>query len=373
MPTYIHQLDSWPELSWNGEALVGSLNRVRHQQGRLLGRLDVLGFDVRQSTLLQSISSEVISSFEIEGAYLDKGKVRSSVAKRLGIEVAGLVESDRETDGIVEMMLDATQNYEASLTETRLFGWHAALFPTGFSTLQRIAVGSYRKYPMQVVSGAIGKERIHFEAVEPGRVKHEMDEFIHWFETPSDTQKLDPILKAGIAHLRFLTVHPFDDGNGRIARALCDMLLARAEKSPLRYYSMSSQIMAERSEYYRILESTQKGEGDLTKWLLWFLDCIMRALADSEAVLSKVLAKAEFWNRYEAVSFNERQRKLINMMLDGFEGKLRTSKWAKITSCSHDTALRDIEDLIRKGILEKDEAGGRSTSYRLTREYRVIL
>ena len=372
MPTYLHQLDSWPELSWNSAELVSALNQIHHQHGRLLGKLEVVGSRVQQRTMLQPLSAQMVRSFEDEGLYLDQLKVASSIARRLGIESPGFATSDLETDIVVKMMLDATQNCEAPLTEERLFTWyatlHASLFPTDFSALSEAAV-SYRKTPSRVVSKTTGK--ICLEAVKPSRIASEMKTFIYWFETPDSTQKLDPVVKAGLALLRFLIIRPFDDGNERIARMLCEMLLARAAgnpssaRSPLQYFGLSSQLISGQADCYHILELIQEDESDVSTWLLWFLDCLACALKENELLFSKAMAKLEFWHRYETLSFNERQRKVINVKLEGLEEKLRTSNWARIASCSHDTALRDIEDLMYKGVLEKETAGGRSTSYRL--------
>jgi Fic family protein len=328
-----------------------------------MGRMQGLGFQLRAEAVLNSLTEEVVKSSEIEGETLDRGQVRSSIARRLGLDIGGLSPADRNVEGVVEMMLDATQGYDKPLTGRRLFDWHAALFPTGRSGMSKIRVGAWRddaKGPMQVVSGPIGKERVHYEAPSADRVRDEMRKFVEWFEKDHST---DLVLKAGVAHLWFVTIHPFDDGNGRIARAIADMVLARSEESPQRFYSMSAQIRQERKAYYEILEATQKGGLDITRWLEWFLDCLGRAFERAETILATVLNKARFWERFDKVEFNERQREIVNRMLNGFEGKLTTSKWAKIAKCSQDTALRDIEDLIRKKVLVKDAAGGRSTSY----------
>lgn len=362
MTQYIHQLADWPNFKWSQEALITPLSKVRHNQGRLLGRLDGLGFRLQEEATLETLTQEVIKSSEIEGEKLPPEQVRSSIARRLGIEIAGEVTSNRNVEGVVEMMIDATQNYDEVLTNERLFGWHAALFPTGRSGMIKIQVGKWRNDangPMQVVSGVVGRERVHYEAPEASRMQFEMLRFLQWFNASTD---MDPVLKAAIAHLWFLTIHPFDDGNGRIARAIADMQLARADESRQRFYSMSAQIQRDRNMYYQVLEQTQKADLDITKWLLWFFDCLNRAISVSENDLSSVIQKAKFWELNQ-VSFNERQRKVLNKLLDGFEGKLTSSKWAKIAKCSSDTALRDIQDLIAKNILEKEESGGRSTSY----------
>ena len=324
-----------------------------------------LGFSLRAEATVQSLTEEILKSNEIEGEKLDKDQVRSSVARRLGVDIGALTPADRYVEGVVEMMLDATQKYENPLTKARLFAWHAALFPTGRSGMIKIIVGAWRKDkagPMQVVSGPIGRETVHYEAPAAASVDREMRAFLHWFNSET---AVDPLIKAGIAHLRFVTVHPFDDGNGRIARALTDLLLARSEHSSQRFYSMSAQIREERNEYYEILEATQKGGLDITAWLSWFLDCLGRAFTAAYTVLAAVLAKARFWERYRTAPLNDRQRLIVNKLLDGFDGKLTSSKWAKIAKCSPDTALRDIDGLIGLGILQKDAAGGRSTSYSL--------
>jgi Fic family protein len=362
---YIHDLPAWPRFHFDPQRLSGRLVEVRHRQGRLMGRMESLGFSLRTEAVLQSLIEEVLKSSEIEGEVLDREQVRSSVASRLGIDVGGLTAVDRNVDGAVEMMIDATQRYAKTLSASRLFSWHAALFPTGRSGMQRIRTGAWRddkSGPMQVVSGALGKERVHYEAPAAKRLGREMRAFTAWFNKSDDT---DLVLKAGIAHLWFVTIHPFEDGNGRVARAIADMMLARSEGSPQRFYSMSAQIRQERSAYYDILEATQKGDLDITRWLEWFLDCLDRAFTRSETTMATVLAKARFWNLHAGDAFNERQRRIVTQMLNGFEGKLTSSKWAKLGKCSHDTALRDIEDLVRKRVLAKDAAGGRSTSYSL--------
>ena len=361
---YIHQRGDWPDFRWSDERIARPLAAVRHRQGRLIGRMEALGFPLQAEAVLHALTEDVLKSSEIEGEILDKNQVRSSIARRLGMDIGGLVSSDRDVEGVVEMMLDATQNYARPLTAERLFGWHAALFPTGRSGMTRIKVGTWRddaSGPMQVVSGAVGHERVHYEAPAAGRLNAEMSRFIDWFENAHP----DPVLKAGIAHLWFVTVHPFDDGNGRIARAIADLALARAEGTAQRFYSMSAQIRAERKAYYDMLETTQRGGLDITPWLLWFIDCLGRAVDGSEAILAGVLRKARVWEKLAARPLNERQRTMINRLLDGFEGKLTSSKWARITKTSPDTALRDINDLIDRGILTKEPAGGRSTSYSL--------
>jgi Fic family protein len=362
---YIHDLPGWPRFHWKQERLSERLAVVRHRQGRLIGRMESLGFQFRTEAILQTLTEDVLKSSEIEGELLDRDQVRSSIARRLGIDIGGLTAADRDVEGVVEMMLDATQRYEEPLTEERLFSWHAALFPTGRSGMSKITVGTWRNDKsgsMRVVSGAIGKERVHYEAPGAGRLRKEIKKFLDWFNKDKST---DLVLKAGIAHLWFVTIHPFDDGNGRIARAIADMVLARSEKSAQRFYSMSAQIRQERKNYYEILEATQKGDLDITLWLEWFLDCLSRAFERAEIILAAVLKKARFWDLYAGAAFNDRQRNIINRLLNGFIGKLTSSKWAKVANCSQDTALRDIEDLVRKGVLVKDAAGGRSTSYSL--------
>ena len=362
--TYIHELADWPDLRWSDEQLAQPLAAVRHRQGRLIGYMEALGFPLREEAVLRTLTEDVLKSSEIEGEVLDREQVRSSIARRLGMDIGGLVEADRNVDGIVEMMLDATQNYAQPLTAERLFGWHAALFPMGRSGMSRITVGAWRTAeggPMQVVSGPIGRERVHYEAPASERLDQEMPQFLDWFETATP----DPVLKAGIAHLWFVTIHPFDDGNGRIARAIADQALARAEGTAQRFYSMSAQIRAERKAYYDMLESTQKGGLDITPWLLWFIGCLDRAFDGAETILASVMRKARFWEKVAGQPLNERQRKVINRLLDGFEGKLTNAKWAALTKASSDTALRDISDLVERGILVKDLAGGRSTSYSL--------
>ena len=365
MATYIHELDGWPKLTWDATRLQSQLAAVRLRQGKLLGRMEALGFQHRAEAVLETLTEDVLKSSEIEGEILDKEQVRSSIARRLGMDIGGLAPADRNVEGVVEMMVDATQNFQDPLTQDRLFAWHAALFPTGRSGMSRIIVGGWRDAasgPMQVVSGPIGRERIHYEAPGADRLAMEMQAFLDWF---ANDAPMDPILKAALAHLWFVTIHPFDDGNGRIARAIADLALARSENSPQRFYSLSGQIRIERSAYYDILEATQKGDLDITEWLHWFLACLDRAFDGAEAVLANVLRKARFWETMAGQALNERQTAVINQLLEGFEGKMTSSKWAKMTKTSADTALRDIDDLVRKRILVKDPAGGRSTSYSL--------
>jgi len=359
---YIHQLSEWPHFTWQPAALETLLGAVRHQQGHLLGRLDGLGLDLRAEATLQTLTLDVLKSSEIEGELLPTASVRSSLAQRLGLEQGGLPPADRRVEGVVAMMLDATQQAAALLTAERLFSWHHALFPTTYSGLYPVRVGAWRTGPMQVVSGPMGRERVHYEAPAADALDAQMQQFLAWFNAPSD---LDPVLKAAVAHFWFVTIHPFDDGNGRIARAIADLQLARADGTAQRCYSMSAQIQAERQTYYDLLETSQRGTLDLTPWLTWFLQCLGRALTRAEQTLAYVLAKAHFWERHRLTPLTERQRRLVLRLLDGFEGKLTTSKWARMAQCSQDTAGRDIADLIAKGILVKESAGGRSTGYRL--------
>jgi len=368
MEFYIHQKDNWPDFTWRSEEFLNQLSEARNLQGRLIGKMESLGFELRDEALLDTLTLDVLKSTEIEGEILNPDQVRSSIARKLGMEIAGSVDSDRNVDGMVEMMIDATHNCFNPLTADRLFDWHAALFPMGRSGLFKITVADWRKDssgPMQVVSGAAGKEEIHFQAPDADLIETEMKRFLKWF---NENDKIDLVIKAAVAHLWFVTIHPFQDGNGRITRALTDMLLAQSDKSTQRFYSMSAQIRIERKQYYEILEKTQKGELDITEWVKWFLSCLINALKSTDTILTKVLFKADFWNKHLKTIINERQKKLINKLLDGLEGKLTSSKWAKITNCSKDTAIRDINDLIYKDILQKETAGGRSTNYELKNE-----
>ena len=369
MTTYIHELPDWPQFRWEDSRLAAPLASARHLQGRLVGQMEALGFKVREEAVLLTLTEDVLKSSEIEGEMLDADQVRSSVARRLGIDIGGLQPSDRHIDGVVEMMLDATQHYAQPLTSERLFGWHASLFPTGRSGMHRITVGAWRddrSAPMQVVSGPVGRERVHFEAPAAARLDDEMRRFIEWFN--SDT-KLEPVLKAALAHLWFVTIHPFDDGNGRIARAIADMSLARSEASSQRFYSMSAQIRDERADYYRILEQTQRATMDVTAWMEWFLGCLTRAIEGAHGALTSVMAKSRYWEKLRDVPMNERQRLMIARLIDGFEGKLTSSKWAALTKSSPDTALRDIQQLVEHGVLVRNSAGGRSTSYSLNAQW----
>ena len=362
---YIHMRKGWPAFRWNEAAVASRLAVVRHAQGRLLGRMEGLGFRLRGEANLAVLTAEVIKSSAIEGEILEPRQVRSSLALRLGIEAGGLTPSSRAVDGVVEMMLDATRKYGEPLTRERLFGWHAALFPTGRSGLRKITVSAWRPSeagPMQVVSGPIGREKVHFEAPEAERLPGEMKDFLEWFNAEPST---DSVIKAALAHFWFVTIHPFEDGNGRIARAIADLALARADGTSERFYSMSAQIEAERREYYAVLERTQKGDLDITWWLVWFCDCLGHSLERAQETLSAVLLKARTWQRLGDFPVNDRQRKVMNRLLDGFEGHLTSSKYAKLARCSTDTALRDIRELLDWGVLQRNAAGGRSVSYRV--------
>ena len=364
--TWIHEQPDWPEFTWDAKALASRLADIRHRQGRLLGRMESLGFELRREASLETLTTEVVNSSAIEGETLNHEEVRSSIARKLGIEIGGYVSVGRDVEGIVEMMIDATRDFDRPLTRERLFDWHAALFPTGRTGMQRITVGAWRPAsagPMQVVSGPVGKERGHFEAPAAERLDAEMRHFLDWFE---GGKGIDPVLRAGIAHLWFVTIHPFEDGNGRIARAIADMALARADGMRERFYSMSAQIETERKVYYAQLERQQRGSVDITGWLAWFLDCLGRAIGAAEDTLSAVLYKAEIWKIANRKPVSERQRQVLNRMLDsGFKGYMNTSKYAKLAKCSNDTALRDIRDLVDRGLFVKNPGGGRSTSYRL--------
>ncbi len=365
MHAYIHEGEDWPTFRWDDSAISEPLAAVSRRQGRLIGRMESLGFELREEAVLQTLTQDVLKSSEIEGEVLDADQVRSSLARRLGMDIGALTPADRNVEGVVEMMLDATQKYDEPLTQDRLFAWHAALFPTGRSGMNKITVGGWRvdsDGPMQVVSGPIGRERVHYEAPAAPRVQAEMDRFLEWF---NGAPGADPVLIAAVAHLWFVTIHPFEDGNGRSARAIADMALARSEGSRQRFYSMSAQIRVERKAYYDMLERTQKGELDITPWIIWFLECLGRAFDGAEVTLAAVLRKASYWEKYAAQPVNDRQRKILNALLDGFEGKLTSSKYAAITKSSQDTASRDISDLMARDMLVKDAAGGRSTSYSL--------
>ncbi|MBS0649385.1 MAG: Fic family protein [Verrucomicrobia bacterium] len=358
---YIHELKTWPHFSWDQEKIAKLLVDLRHLQGRLMGGMESIGFHWQDETLLQTLTQDVVKSSEIEGEILDQSLVRSSVARHLGMAV-GADPIDRNIEGVVEMVLDATQRYDQPLTEERLLSWHASLFPAGHSGLKKITVGNWRKGSVEVISGPLGKETVHLDGPAAQRVSDEMELFLAWF---NEKNSVDPVLKAAISHLWFVTIHPFEDGNGRIGRAIADMMLARSEKSSRRFYSLSTQIQKERRQYYAILEQTQKGSLDITPWIEWFFGCLERAITSALGTLEMILKKAHFWDTLSEISLNERQRKIINRLLEGFEGNLTTSKWAKMTKCSQDTAYRDILDLVEKGILTKNPEGGRSTSYSL--------
>jgi len=362
---YIHQQENWPAFSWDESVLAQLLASMHHARGRLLGRMEALGFMLRGEADLAVMTAEVVKSSAIEGERLNDQEVRSSLARRLGIDIGGATPVSRAVEGVVEMMLDATRNYANPLSADRLFGWHAALFPTGRSGMRRITVGDWRPPeagPMQVVSGPLGREKVHFEAPDAARLPAETSRFLAWFNAAPAT---DPIIKAAVAHFWFITIHPFEDGNGRIARAIADMALARADGTAQRFYSMSAQIEAERNDYYDVLEQAQKGSLDITAWLTWFVACLERSLDSAQETLSTVLLKSRVWQRIGSDGVNERQRKVINRLLDGFEGKMTSSKYAKLTTCSSDTALRDIRDLLERGILARNPGGGRSVSYRI--------
>lgn len=361
---YIYQNADWHSFRWCGEKIQNLLLEIKKSQGYLLGKMDSLGFDVKNNALLQVLTENIIKSSEIEGQILDKHLVRSSIARRLGIDIGGETPVSRDIEGVVEMMLDATQNYSSNMTKERLIGWHAALFPTGFSGMYKINVGNYRNDelgPMQVISGYAGKEKIHYEAPSALILEKEMNEFLNYINTDNE---YDSLIKAGIVHLWFVILHPFDDGNGRIARALTDMILARSDDSKFRFYSMSSQIQKNRKSYYEVLEKTQKGSMDITNWLLWFLENLLIAIQSSGEITDKVLQKAEFWQKNSNLVFNERQIKVLNRFMDNFEGNLTTTKWAKMCNCSQDTASLDINDLIAKKIMKK-VGKGRATHYLL--------
>ena len=362
---YIWQQSDWPHWVYDLKRLVPLIAQVHMAQGHLLGRMHDLGLDVRDQATLRVLTDDVLKTSEIEGEKLNPDSVRSSIARRLGVDIGALAPTDRHVDGVVDMVLDATQGHNTPLTAERLFGWHAAIFPTGYSSLAKIRVGQWRddaQGPMQVVSGPVHRQKVHYEAPPAHLLDAEMGDFLNWF---NGDQQDDPVIKAGLAHLWFVTIHPFEDGNGRIARAVGDMALARAEQSPQRFYSLSAQIQRERNDYYDRLEATQKGGMDVTAWLDWFLACLLRSIQGAEATLAQVLAKARFWQHWAGVPMNDRQIKLLNKLLDGFDGKLTSSKWAAIAKCSQDTALRDISDLVERGALKKSEASGRSTSYEL--------
>lgn len=362
MKSYIYQKENWPAFTWDERFISALFGEVRNLQGIIAGQMQSVGFSRKEEKTLHTLTLDVVKSSEIEGERLNYEQVRSSIAIRLGIDAGGLTSSNRNVEGVVEMILDATRNYLNPVTKARLFGWHAGLFPTGFSGMYKIEVGCYRQGEIQVVSGPMGRERVHHEAVPSHLVNGEMDKFLLWL---NGEDSLDGVLKAAVAHFWFIIIHPFDDGNGRIARAITDLLLTRSEKTPDRFYSMSNQILAERKKYYEVLQKVQHSDGDITEWLQWFLNCMKSALMETQSTINHLLQKAEFWKIHENTLLNERQRMMINKLFDGFDGKLQSSKWAKITKCSTDTALRDIKDLLDKGILRQESGGGRSTNYQL--------
>ena len=363
---YIWQANDWPNWRFDLAVLAGPMAEVSRAQGLLMGRLADVGMALRDQASLAVLTEDVIKTSEIEGEHLNVESVRSSIARRLGVDIGAMAPVDRHVEGVVEMVLDATAHCTEPMTQERLFGWHAALFPNGYSGLSKITVAGWRNDasgPMQVVSGPIGRQRVHFEAPPAGQLEAETSRFLDWLNSDSNAPAL---LKAGLGHLWFVTLHPFDDGNGRIARAIGDLLLARADGSPQRFYSLSAQIQRERKAYYEILERTQKGSLDVTEWLVWFIDALHRAVDQAQHTLEGVLTKARFWRHWDAMPLNERQVNLLNRLLDGFDGKLTSSKWAAIAKCSPDTALRDINDLLARGVLRKSDSGGRSTSYVLS-------
>ena len=364
MAKYIYQQKNWTDFIWNKQEVNELYDEVRYLQGKLNGIMNTIGFSQKEETLLNTFTVDILKSSEIEGELLNYEQVRSSIARRLGINTAGLAPASRNIEGIVEMMLDATQKYEQPLTEERLFGWHNALFPSGYSGVYKIDTARYRSGKMQIVSGAMGKENVHYEAIQPEFVKSEMDKLLKWL---NNDFSVSAILKAAIAHFWFIIIHPFDDGNGRIARTISDMQLAQAEKSPQRFYSLSSQILVEKKQYYDVLQKVQHNlDRDITEWLIFFLNCMKNALLTAENATEQILQKAKFWYIHEHTPINERQRLIINKLFDGFEGKLQSSKWAKICKCSQDTAIRDIKDLIKKEILQQEKGGGRNTNYIMT-------
>jgi len=365
---YLYQNKDWPHFRWDAERLASHLSSTRYKQGLLLGKMQDLGYQLKTEATLAALTEETVKSSAIEGEELNPESVRSSLARHMGLETTGTRTVDRNVEGTVEMMLDATQKYVLPLTEERLFGWHAALFPTGRSGMRKITTGAWRAGGMEVVSGPEGRQKVHFEAPGSKVVRREMKAFFTWYEAKAPD--VEPLIKAGLAHLYFVTIHPFEDGNGRIARAITEMSLARLEDSAQRFYSMSSQIREERKHYYQALESTQRDGMAVTDWLVWFLNCLARAIDKANVLTASVLAKEAFWRalRQKSIDVSDRQKTILNRLLDGFEGKLTTEKWAKLEKVSHDTALRDIQDLIKKGILKHEQSGGRSTAYALIRE-----
>ena len=364
-PIYIWQYPEWPSFTWNDSRLIALLSEVRNLEGKIQGMMDGLGFDVQSMTALNVMTEDVLRSNEIEGVILNSDKVRSSIAKHLGIDTAGLPQPDHYTEGVVQIMMDAVTNCNKPLTPERLFNWHAALFPTGRSGMYPITVGAYRTggEPMQIVSGAMGKEKVHYEAPPSDVVPDMMTDFLTWIN--SDNTVIDPVLKAAVAHLWFVAIHPFDDGNGRLTRTITDMQLAKADGFPLRFYSMSAEILREKKAYYEILEHTTSNSTDITEWLEWFLNTMKSSILRAKETVKRVVCKSSFWQRHREIPMNERQVRVVNMLWDGFTGKLTSSKWAKITKTSQATALRDITDLIEKGILTAAADGGRSSNYLL--------
>ncbi len=362
---YLHHHKDWPSFKWDNNTLLPYVSKVRNLQGRLIGKMEGIGFELRDEAVLETLTEDIVRSSEIEGELLNPAEVRSSVARRLGMEISGLPNASRDVEGVVEMMLDATQKYEDLVTKERICGWHAALFPTGRSGIHKITVGEWRNDahgPMQIVSGPMGREKVHYIAPEALRLEEEMNRFLDWF---NKDKSMEPVVKSGIAHLWFVSIHPLDDGNGRIARTIADAQLARADRTNQRFYSMSSQIMKSKNEYYDVLESTQKGSMDVTQWLVWYFERLIAALEATDETLSNILAKAKFWELHKTTRFNERQVEMINKLQGDFVGKLSSSKWAKMTKTHRDTARRDIQDLIEKGVLSDSGEGGRSTNYLL--------
>ena len=364
---YFHENTDWPNFRWDSEIILAYVSKVRDLQGRLIGRMEAMGFDLRGEAVLDTLTDDIVRTNEIEGENFDADEVRSSVAQKLGMDISGLPNVSRHVDGVVEMMMDATQNFDKPLNEERMYGWHAALFPIGRSGIHKIRVGEWRvdeRGPMQILSGAIGKEKVHYIAPEATRLNDEMKLFIDWFNADKG---VEPVIKSAIAHLWFVSIHPFSDGNGRIARALGDCLLARADRTKQRFYSMSSAIMKSKKGYYNILESTQKGGMDVTQWLVWYFERLIEAIEATSETLSKIMIKAKFWETHKTTQFNDRQVKMINKLQSDFVGKLHSSKWAKMTGVHRDTARKDIQDLIEKGVLAAAGEGGRSTNYVLDR------
>ena len=365
MSKYIYQYKQWPNFTWDEKQVGNILGKVRHLQGKIFGQMSNIGFTLKEETYLSTLTLDVLKTSEIEGEILNYEQVRSSIAQKLGIKTSEIVHVGRDVEGVVEMMLDATRNYDKTLTNERLFGWHASLFPTGYSGMHKIEIGCYRKGEMQVVSGPMGKEKVHFQAPHHDKVQKEMNALLDWI---NNEKEIDLVIKSAIVHFWFIIIHPFDDGNGRIARGLTDLLLAKSEQSSLRFYSLSNQILTEKKTYYSILQKVQHSSGDITEWVDWFLNCLYRSLQSTETTLKKVFNKSDFWEQHQETELNSRQRKMINKLLEGFEGKLKSSKWAEITKSSTDTALRDIKDLISKGILRQETSGGRSTNYELIKK-----